>query len=125
MKIALTTSVSQAIIEIDNETIEPIVEPGDGFIYVLNTSNKELGNIIYTVFDAATRFPDKSYQVRFGNQHIVAQVLWDPMPRSTLEKIVDLEIPGMPPGEIDNTGLPRILPGWAPTYATEINIDNS
>jgi len=124
MKIALSTNVGQAIIEIDAKTVEPIVEPGDGFIYVLNTINKELGNIIYTVFDATTRFPDKSYQVRFGNQHIVAQVLWDPMPRSALDTIIDLEIPGMPPGSGDFEGLPRVLPGWAPTYSTEIGTED-
>lgn len=121
MPIALTTKVWLAINEIDSGDIDPIVEPGDGFIYVLNTSAKELGNIIFTVFDAKTRFPDKSYQVRFSAYHVVGQVLWDPMPRSTLEQIIDLEIPGMPPGSGDFEGLPRILPGWAPTYSTDVD----
>ena len=121
MSIALSANVQKTVNAIDEDELNPVVDPGDGFIYVLNTSNKELGNLIYTVFNAETRFPDASFQVRYGTYHIVAQALWDPMPRSRLEKIADLEIPGMPPDNTLFAGLPRVLPGWAPTLPTEIN----
>lgn len=104
--IHLETNIITAINAIDNGEVNPIVDTGK-YLYVLNTSNKELGNLIFTVFNPESRMPVASYQARFGTYHRVVQVMFGPMPISKLDKIVDLSLPG----EFVLPISPQIIPG--------------
>lgn len=116
--ISMETRVWQAVDQIDTDPeFWPVVEPGDGNLYLLNTSQRIFGTLIYTVFNAETRFPDSSWAVKYGSQHYIHQVLFsNPMIRERLTYIVDDVIPGLPREEFN----PMIIPGCTPTYPTEV-----
>jgi hypothetical protein len=112
------TKVIMAINAIDEGTANPVVDNGCGPIYLLNTSNKELGNLIWTTFDRETFFPITSWQCRFGVAMTIQQILYEPLPmRSELPKIVDQFLPDMPWAEVY---APMILPGCQTTYPTKV-----
>ena len=116
MSIALTTRVYEAVNAIDTGSIDPVVDPQDGYIYVLNTMNKELGSIIYTKFGRESRFPLESWTVTYGNRHIINDIILNPaMITSRLEVIVDLLIPGEIREEFD----PMVIPNGYIKQPTE------
>jgi len=116
-RISLHTKVHAAINAIDAGTVLPIVDTECGPIILLNTANKELGNIQWTTFDRESFFPLESWTCRFGAIHTIQQVLFDPMPmRVQLDKILDQYLPDCPWVDF----LPMILPGCGLTYPTEV-----
>jgi len=116
MSIALTSRVNETINAIDSGAVVPVVDPHDGYIYVLNTSNKELGYIIYTKFDRPSKFPLESWTVRYSAKHIVNDVILNTaMIKSQLDYIQDFEIPGEIREEFD----PMIIPSCYVTQPTE------
>lgn len=115
--ISIFTKVPAAVNAIDAGTVAPIVDTGSGPIFLLNTANKELGNIQWTVFDRETFFPLSSWTCRYGAAQTIQQVLFDPMPmRMELTKILDQYLPGNPWVDC----LPMILPGCSVTYPTQV-----
>lgn len=94
--INLTANVQQTVNAILAEEIVPVVQPNNGKLYVLNTSQRDMGNIIYTVFDETTKWPEESWQVRYSHKHMIGNVLFDPMIKSQLQYIVDDQIPERP-----------------------------
>jgi len=117
--ISLYTRVSNAVNAIDAGTVNPIVDTGAGPIYLLNTSNKELGNLLWTAFDRETFFPISSWTCRYGVAQTIQQVIFEPMPmRTELTKIVDQFLPDNP--WVDCR--PMILPGCSETYSTEVQL---
>lgn len=108
--------VWETVNAIDTQGLNPVVEPGDGFVYVLNTSQKVFATLLYTKFDIETRFPLDSYTVKYGHQHYIHQAIFaTTMIRSKLDYIVDMDIPGELRADFD----PMIIPGCTPTYPTE------
>jgi hypothetical protein len=94
-----------------------VAEPGDGFLYVFETSQQQFGTILYTMFNAETLYPEASWAVKYGHQHFMHQVLYSgTMIRDKLDYLVDTEVPGKPYDTID----PMIIPGCTPTYPTEV-----
>ena len=113
--ISLSAKVWHVIDEIDSNGITPLVDPGNGLLYVLNTSQKELGSILYTVFDGETLYPESSYSVKFSHKHTIGEILFEgSVIRKKLDKIVDLDVPTMPRPEWN----PMIIPGCTKTYPT-------
>ena len=117
MSISILSKVWEVVNAIDTEQISPVVDSGAGPLFVLNTSQKAFGNLLYTIFDRDTMFPVASYQVRYSNAHIIAQVLREPMPsRGKLEQIVDMTIPDVDMPVWD----PSLVPGCYRAYPTKI-----
>lgn len=104
--IALTTKVNKAIEYILEDNGTAVMQPGDGKIYVLDVSLRHFGTLQYTVFDETTQYPLASFQVRFGNQHIMHQVLFGSMNRLRLGTLLTTSIPGQIKPVVD----PLIIP---------------
>lgn len=119
MSISLLAKVQETVNAIDEEGLRPVVDEDVGRdIYVLNTRLKNLGNIIYTVFDRETLDPVASYSVRYGHQHVIAEVLFQLSSlRFKLPEIEDTEIPGVVKEEFD----PTIIPGCSAAYPTAVS----
>lgn len=106
-----------AVDAIDAGTVNPIVDTGTGPIVLLNTSNKELGNIMWTLFDRETFFPLSSWTCRYGAKQTIQEVMLAPMTsRQELTKILDQVLPGSPWVDC----LPMIVPGCSITYPTAV-----
>jgi hypothetical protein len=117
MSISLLANVQETVNAID-QGLRPVVDDGRGDIYVLNTSRKQFGNLVFTQFDRNTLFPIASFTVRYGTQHVINEVLFGAFSsRRQLEEIIDMEIPGQVREEFD----PRIIPGCTPTFPTEVS----
>lgn len=115
--ISLFTKVPAAVNAIDAGTVLPIVDTGKGPIFLLNTSNKELGNLMWTAFDRETFFPLESFTCRYGAAQTIQMLIFDPMPmRKVLPKILDQYLPDNP--WVDCR--PMILPGCSVTYPTQV-----
>lgn len=115
--ISILIKVPVAVNAIDAGTVNPIVDTSVGPIILLNTSNKELGNLIWTYFDRETFFPLSSWTARYGAAQTLQQVLFEPYPsRMELTKIVDQVLPGSPWVDC----LPMIVPGCSITYPTAV-----
>lgn len=113
--IALTSKVQDVIIGIQEGTIVPVLDTGSGYIFVFNNMLVPLGSMVYTAFDRNTLFPVASFSVKFGTYHTIGQIISEPMPsRRQLEKIVDMEIPGMLRPEFN----PQVVTGGYTVYPT-------
>jgi len=76
MSINIQTNIVRAIIAIDDGSIKPIVDVGNEFIYLLDTSHKQFGNILYTEFNKLTGVSTRSWSVRYSTAHTVQQVMF-------------------------------------------------
>jgi hypothetical protein len=115
--ISLLTKVPLAVNAIDAGTVSPIVDTSVGPIILLNTSNRELGNLMWTNFDRETFFPISSWTCRYGAAQTLQQVLFEPFPsRKELVKILDQYLPDQPWVDC----LPMIVPGCSITYPTAV-----
>ena len=94
--ISLTANVQQTINAILADEVVPVVQPNNGKLYVLSIGNRELGNITYTIFDETMKWPEESWEVRYSAKHVIGNILFDPMPKSKLQFIVDEQIPEQP-----------------------------
>lgn len=90
--LSLLTNIRDAMNSIDDGG-SPVVDPNDGKIYVLDTSDRYIGNILYTIFDKETEEALSSWQARYGTYHTVQQVLFNPIPRGQLTDVLITEIP--------------------------------
>jgi hypothetical protein len=76
MSIHIQTNIVVAVNAIDANEVEPVVDVGNEFIYWLDTSNKELGNLRYTEFNKLTGVATRSWSVRYGTASTVQQVMF-------------------------------------------------
>jgi hypothetical protein len=116
--IAIEARVTDVIIKIDADPeFWPVAEPGDGFLYLFDTSQKIFGTIQYTMFNAQTLFPEASWAVKYGTQHYIHQVLYSgTMTRTRLTHVINDVIPGSPREEFN----PMIIPYVTASYPTEV-----
>ena len=91
--ISLLTNIVRAVNAIDAGEVTPVSETGN-YLYVFNTSNRELGNLIYTKFNKDSLMPIASYQVRYGTALSVGQCIYSPLSRSKLPYIANQSLPG-------------------------------
>ena len=101
------TNIVRAMIAIDAGVVNPVVITSD-FIILLDTSNKELGDLIYTFFVRETKQVLDSYSVRFGTYHTVGQCILNPFNNRWKydEPVTDTLPPPIPEEEI----FPHIIP---------------
>lgn len=119
MSISLSSKVQAVVNAIQTEDLLPVVEPGDGKVYVLDITQREFGSLQYTVFDEVTRFPEKSYSVKYGTQHTIHQTLYSAFTRYELDAILTDIIPGQPRSDWD----PMIVPVLTKVYPTHVKKD--
>ena len=74
--IHIQTNITIAINAIDTNELEPIVDVGNEFIYWLDTSHKQFGNLLYTEFNKFTGVGTRSWSVRYSNAFTVQQVMF-------------------------------------------------
>lgn len=124
MSISLSTKIQTFINELVlGETTDTVAEPGDGFAYVFDISQREFGTLLYTKFDETTRFPLHSYSVKYGHQHIIHQAIYSPMIRKELSYILTDEIPGEVREDFDPLIIPtlgRVYPNTTPSTTNDI-----
>ena len=114
-RIALSSKVWDVVRAIDNDEVYAVCDPNDGKLYVFNTRQVYLGYIIYTIFDAETRFPEESFTVRFGSKHTIHDVIYNPvMIKKRLDKIMDTKLPYYKQPKFN----PKVIPGCTSTYPT-------
>ena len=75
-QIHIQTNITVAINAIDAEEVEPIVDVGNEFIYWLDTSHKQFGNLLYTEFNKFTGVGTRSWSVRYTNAATVQVVMF-------------------------------------------------
>lgn len=90
---------------IDDGIIGPQVEYGD-YMYLLDTSNRELGIIITTKFLRTTGAGIVTYHTVFGTHHTVQQIIANPLPRTENPPLLDM-LPGWVANEMPD---PLIIP---------------
>jgi len=90
--IHLQTNIVHAMNAIDDGTIEGQVDFGD-YIYLLDTSNRELGVVISTQFLKTTGVGIASFHTVFGTHHTVHQVIANPLPRTEIPPLI-AQLPG-------------------------------
>lgn len=84
--IHINTNITLAINAIDNGT-KPVVDVGNEFIYWLDTSHKQFGNLLYTEFNKLTGVSTRSFSVRYSTAHTVQQVMFGMgMPRQQYDE---------------------------------------
>ena len=105
--IALTAKVQDVVNAMALDDILPVVDPRNGFFYILDADNKEFGTIQYTRFNVDTYLPVDGYQVKYSNKHTIVEVLFNPLPRSKHPPFMD-EFPGQEP---DDSCISSIIPG--------------
>ena len=80
--LTFNTKVRDAVQLIEDEEAFPILDL-QGIRYLLDTSLKELGMIVYTPFDIATRTAlGEKYQYLYGMQSTLSDAILGPGPRS-------------------------------------------
>ena len=102
--ISVNTNIQEAIEAIDDDRVDPIVDTGK-YIYMIDTSLRQFGTVIYTQFTADTHFPLKSYSVKYGNQHIIRQMLTTLLKKEIIP-VRHTELPLPQPSVIDPTIIP-------------------
>lgn len=108
MTIHLHSNIITTVNAIDAKEIEPIVDYSS-YLLLLDTSNKELGNLRFTRFLKETLAPIDSYEVRYSTYHTVGQVLMTPIaPRFKFDEPIHSELPGHYPKPPPNG---TIIPG--------------
>lgn len=90
--IHLQTNIVHAMNAIDDGTLEGLVELGD-YIFLLDTSNRELGVVISTQFLKTTGVAIASFHTTFGTHHTVHQILINPLPKTEIPPLIDM-LPG-------------------------------
>lgn len=84
--INLKTKVVDAINAITEGTVDPALTV-DEFIYLLDISDMEQKTLIITKFTKVSKKAVETRYVRYGNQHVMHQVLFGQLPSSTVPPI--------------------------------------
>ena len=104
--VALQANVQQVINAINTNSVIPYGDYGGSSVYYFQTSENDLGNIIYTVFDRVTQLGLASFMVRFSAASTMQQVIFGQMPRSQIN-IQYLVLPQLPISNYHNTTFPQ------------------
>jgi hypothetical protein len=103
--IHLQTNIIHAMNAIDDGIMDGMVEYGE-HMYLLDTSNRELGVIISTKFLRSTGAGIATYHTSFGSHHTVQQIIANPLARSENPPLLDI-LPGWSPNTVPD---PLIIP---------------
>jgi hypothetical protein len=82
--VALDAYVQYVVNAINTHRVRPIGDYGGPNIYLFQTFDNGLGNLVYTIFDKSTTLGLASFMVRYGAQITIRQALFGPMSRSQL-----------------------------------------
>lgn len=82
--VALDAYVQYVVIAINSNRIIPIGDFGGPNLYLFQTFDNGLGNLVYTIFDRATNLGLASFMVRYGAEITIRQALFAPMSRSQI-----------------------------------------
>lgn len=103
--IHLQTNIVHALNAIDDGTLDGLVEFGD-YIFLFDTSNRELGTVITTQFLRATGAGIATFHVTFGTHHTVHEIIANPLPKTEQPPLLDI-LPGFVPNPLPD---PLIIP---------------
>jgi hypothetical protein len=82
--VALDAYVQYVVNAINSRQVIPLGDYGGPNIYLFQTFDNGLGNLVYTIFDKATTLGLASFMVRYGAEITIRQALFAPMSRSQI-----------------------------------------
>lgn len=102
------TNIRTAIAAIQEGSVYPVTRVGREAYFMFNIDKVGSGNIIYTIFNV-DKIPVSSHMARYGSYHTLAEIVCNPIPKSTLSHIVDLSLP---PGIDDIIDIGKIVTSY-------------
>lgn len=104
--VALDANVQAVINAINTNSVIPYGDYGGSSVYYFQTSENDLGNIVYTVFDRVTQLGLATFMVRFSTASTIRNVVFGQMPRSQVP-LQFLVLPHIPVSTYHNTTIPQ------------------
>lgn len=83
--IAIDANVQAVINAIDMCRVIPYGDFGGAVVYYFQTSQKCLGNLLYTIFDRKTTLGLATFAVRYGSAATIRQVIFEEFPRTQID----------------------------------------